>query len=164
MCAADADEVRSIAARALIDGIASPPAGIALHFAAGEPVHPRALVALDDAAPESIREAASAALVALGYPATEIAFAAIGAEVGPESLRLAVETLDPEVIVTLSDAAHRVIVAALAAGEREADGVTSQAGRRIVAIGEFAAALEDESAKRAAWERFKLAGVRGPAY
>ena len=156
MSAEDTGDVRAISNRALVAGLASIPPGVEVVFVAGDPVYPRVLVMVDSSAATSVRDAAPAALTAVGYAAHDLSFMVLPADADPDSLRLPKEILDPEVVVTLSGVAHGFVLTALGATEQGGHEITEIGGRRIVEVGEFASALDDERAKRAAWERFKL--------
>lgn len=105
-----------------------------------------------------------AALGALGYP--DACWAAVStrlrtagrpwAPASPEDLAWAVEVVDPELVIALDDEAAEALRAAydvdtpLAAGE-----VVRVRGRRFLALGGFAASLDDPAAKQLMWARLK---------
>lgn len=110
------------------------------------------------------------ALEALGYGADTVFLTLSRPEPGmdreraADRLRLQLESVDPNVIVTL-DAEAAADVAEAFGCELPAPGVTQRVlGRRIVAVSGFEAALGDPKAKQRVWAELKAAKPEGPVY
>lgn len=115
-------------------------------------------------------EAAYKALEALGWDESEIACViarpdpALDPDCCSERLRVAVEALDPRVVVALDSEAAHVLAAAFGAAPLDPGSATVAAGRRLVWVGEFERSLRDEGLKRTVWQCFQAARPDGPVY
>lgn len=115
-------------------------------------------------------EALSKALEALGWPSDTAFFTLSRPEptAPPEAIaariRGQIEAVDPIVVVALdaeaaADVARALGLEGLAVGE-----MVMAAGRRVVAVDAFEAALSDESRKRKVWAQLRAARPDGPVY
>lgn len=106
-------------------------------------------------------EAVGKALVALGFPAgSEFVIAShplSDAGDGPlaRRLRLAIEAVDPTLVLALDAVAARDLSVAFDLGDLLVGVPVSALGRTFGYVGEFAASLGDESAKVRAWGAMK---------
>lgn len=111
-------------------------------------------------------EATGKALGALGYREDEIAWLYLGecGSIDGASLRMAVETVDPESILALDDESLAALCDSLGAGEPVAGVLSWVQGRRIVGVGGFEEMLASPRDKQLAWTRMKLISPEGPVY
>ena len=127
---------------------------------------------------EAERKALRASLERLGYPPEcwlwLLARDGAGAPLDAEMLREAVAALDPATVVACDDAAAEALrnayaeeLAELGAIEQAmlVPGVVAHVrGMRVMALGNFAAALDDPREKQVMWARLKLLPPLGEPY
>lgn len=105
-----------------------------------------------------VLDAATKALVALGFGPV---FTLVTRPVpGPDSavaarVEMVVEAVDPVLVVALDAVAAADAAAAFGAAPPPADGSSRVRGRLLASVAGFADSLDDERAKRRAWNRFK---------
>lgn len=123
-------------------------------------------------------EALRAALSALGYAPEDWAGLstrdADGAALSPDTLRLAVTTLDPSTLVALDDQAAAALREAYADELIELENLEAATlmpgvlarilGMRVLNLGGFEASLNDPKAKQLMWARLKLLPPLGEPY
>ena len=160
----DREDPRSLLDGALLAGISSIGEALSVDFPAGPPRYPRAVVVGLERIDDDARTAAVAALTALGYAESELAFVAVGDGTGSDAVRTVLDVLDPESVITVDSGGADAVVAALPAATGGDDALRVASGRRIVHLGDLAASLGSETTKREVWKRFKLVSPRGPVY
>lgn len=110
------------------------------------------------------QDALQASATALGH-----VFPAVFADVqglSPRSLSFLVHERDPWSVVAVDDASIDALRAAFDIGEENfaPDAPTIECGYTLVAVPGFANCLQDQTAKRIAWERLKAAKHPGSPY
>lgn len=160
----DTNDLRSLLDGALLKHLATVGGVISVDFPSGVPSYPRVGIVASEQVGDAARSAAIAALEALGYRESDLTFIELGTNAAIDALRTVIDALDPEAVITVDAYAADAVAIALPSlrGERDAPRIAS--GRRVVDVGDLAAALGSERTKREAWERFKLAAPRGPVY
>lgn len=123
-------------------------------------------------------DALRAALGALGYaPEDWVGLASVGADgtpLDPETLRLAVTTLDPATVIACDDDAAAALreayveelasLESLQAAMLEPGVIAHVLGMRVMALGGFEASLTDPKAKQRMWARLKRLPPLGEPY
>jgi hypothetical protein len=115
-------------------------------------------------------EAVTKALEALGWPADTAFFTLSRPEptASPESIaariRGHIEAVDPIVVVALDAEAAEDVARAFGLRRLAAGETVTVAGRRVVAVDAFEAALSDETQKRKVWTQLRAAQPDGPVY
>lgn len=111
-------------------------------------------------------DATGKALAALGYGADEVAWLYLGAceRIDAVSLRMAVESVDPESLLALDDESLLALCGSLGVEAPVAGSVLWAQGRRIVGVGGFEEMLTSPQGKQLAWSRMKLVSPEGPVY
>lgn len=115
-------------------------------------------------------EAVAKALEALGWPADSTFYTlsrpepAVSREAAAVRIRAQIEAVDPIVVIALDAEAAEDVARAFELERLIAGRPITVAGRRLVALEAFEAALLDETRKRTAWKQLRAAGPDGPAY
>lgn len=160
----DTSGARPLLDAALLAGLTAADGEVSVDFASGDPAYPRVAIVAAERIGDDARTAAIAALIALGYTVSDLAFVEIDAAAGEGTLRATLDTLDPESIVTVDARAAGAVEAAFPASPGENDVPRVVGGRRIVGLGDLAGSLGSTATKREVWGRFKLVSPRGPVY